>query len=200
MPFGLTNAPATFQCLMNSIFAAQMRKSVLIFMDDILVYSPTLESHIEHLKEVFQVLQQHKLYDKMSKCSFAQNQIEYLGHIISDKGVSTDPSKTAAMLAWPVPSSHTELRGFLGLTGYYRKFVQHYGILAKPLTSILQSKSFSWSEEAQKAFDKLKLAMSTTPVLALPDFSSPFVIETDACETGVGVVLSQHKSSYCLLQ
>jgi hypothetical protein len=131
MPFGLTNAPATFQCLMNAIFQQHMRRFVLIFMDDILVYSPTLESHVDHLEEVFSILQQHQLYAKKSKCSFATNQISYLGHIISDKGVATDPEKTASMIKWPVPSSHTKVRGFLGLTGYYRKFVKHYDILAK---------------------------------------------------------------------
>lgn len=156
IPFGLTNAPTTFQCLMNSIFAAQMRKSVLIFMDDILVYSPSLETHVEHLQEVFHILQQHQLFAKRSKCSFARNSIDYLGHIISDKAVATDPSMTVAMLSWPVPTSHTLLRGFLGLTGYYKKIVQHYGILAKPLTSLLQHKVFKWSEPAQSAFYKLR--------------------------------------------
>jgi hypothetical protein len=140
MPFGLTNAPATLQCLTNVVFYQHMRKFVLIFMDDILVYSPDLETHIDHIHQVFQVLQTHQLYAKRSKCSFAIKQIEYLGHIISNKGVSTDLTKTEAMVKWPTPNSHTDLRGFLGLTSYYRKFERKYGMLAKPLTSLLQHK------------------------------------------------------------
>jgi hypothetical protein len=191
MPFGLTNAPATFQCLMNAVFQEQMRKFVLIFMDDILVYSPTLETHVGHLQHVFHTLQNHQLYAKKSKCSFAVRQIEYLGHVISDKGVATDPSKTATMSKWHVPTSHTELRGFLGLTGYYRKFFRGYGIIAKPLTSILQQKQFCWSSAAQTSFGHLKTAMVSTPVLALPNFEETFVVETDACDQGIGAVLSQ---------
>ena len=175
---------------MNYVFEAQIRKYVLIFMDDILVYSKSFQEHLSHLSEVFQILTQHKLFAKLSKCSFAQNQIEYLGHIISDQGVATDPGKTSAMVQRPVPTSHTALRGFLGLTGYYRKLVKHYGILAKPLTLVLSNKAFVWIEDAQKAFDNLKQAMTSTPVLALPDFSQTFVIETDACDSGVGAVLS----------
>lgn len=142
MPFGLTNAPATFQCLMNAIFKQCMKKFVLIFMDDILVYSQTLEQHVVHLQEVFLILPKHQLYAKRSNCSFAVKHIEYLGHIILENGVSTDPANTTTMLSWPVPTSHIGLRGFWGLTGYHRKFVQHYGIIAMPLTTVLQHRQF----------------------------------------------------------
>lgn len=112
------------------------------------IYSPTLETHINHLIQVLDTLRAHKLYLKMSKCTFAQDSLEYLGHIISSKGVSTDPSKIAAMLQWPVPTSMTELRTFLGITGYYKKFVKNYGLLARPLTQLLRLKHFQWTDSA----------------------------------------------------
>jgi len=177
MPFGLTNAPATFQCIMNEVLAPFLMKFVMVFLDDILIYSPDFDTHLHHLQLVLEKLSEHKLYMKASKCSFAQTQLEYLGHIISDAGVATNLVKIEAMIKWPVPTTVTELRGFLGLTGYYRKFVHHYGLIAYPLTQLLRKKQFQWT---------------TTPVLALPNFAEQFIIETDASDIGIGAVLMQH--------
>jgi hypothetical protein len=126
--------PATLQCLMNYVFASFTRKFVLVFMDDILIYSRTIEDHVQHLRQVFQVLLAHKLYIMFSKYAFAQPQIEYLGHIIPHKGMTTNPTKIDVMVNWHVPTSLTDVRGFLDITRYYRKFIRDYGIITKPLT------------------------------------------------------------------
>ncbi|GAA0168268.1 hypothetical protein LIER_40529 [Lithospermum erythrorhizon] len=193
MPFGLSNAPATFQSIMNHVFGCYLRTFVLVFFDDILVYSKDIESHYAHLHKILLTLRIKKLFAKPSKCAFGKSYIEYLGHTISASGVQAYPSKIESMLAWPRPHNIKSLTGFLGLTGYYRKFVQNCAIMAKPLTNLLKKDSFLWTDEATKSFEALRVAMSSTPVLALPDFNLPFVVETDASSQGYEAVLMQEQ-------
>jgi hypothetical protein len=191
VPFGLTRAPGTFQDAMNTTLAPCLRQFVLVFFDDILIYSKTLEDHVRHIKQVFQLLSQDQWKVKLSKCVFAQREISYLGHVISQDGVATDPAKVSAISAWPTPSVK-ELRSFLGLAGYYRKFVRNFGIISQPLTALLKKHAlFVWTQDQVDSFSALKDALCHSLVLALPDFSKTFCIETDANGCGVGAVLLQ---------
>ncbi|XP_026453896.1 uncharacterized protein LOC113355284 [Papaver somniferum] len=192
MPFGLTNVPATFQSLMNTIFKPYLRKFILVFLDDILVYSESVEEHVLHLSQTLSLLRAHSLFANKKKCCFAQLQLDYLGHLITSQGFAVDPDKIVAMQTWPQPVNLKQLRVFLGLTGYYRRFVKGYGVLSKPLTDMLKKYYFVWSPLALQAFSTLKQAMISAPVIDLPNFSQPFTLETDACSTGVGEVLMQN--------
>lgn len=149
--------------------------------------------HLQHLWILFQLLTTHHLFLKLSKCSFAEPQITYLGHVITSKGVQVDSSKIVATLDWPQPNTIRDLCGFLGLTSYYRKFVSNYGIIATPLTVMLKKNLFQCTDASLHAFDALKQAMTTTTMLVLPDFEQLFVIECDASDSGVGAVLQHNK-------
>ena len=156
MAFGLTGAPGTFQGAMNCTLAPGLSKFVLVFFDDILIYSRTLAEHIDHLSQVLSWLHRDSWKLKLSKCSFAQRSVAYLGHVLSADGVATDPSKVQAIMAWPRPTTVRALRGFLGLAGYYCKFIWHFGIIAQPLTELLKKDApFVWTSSQQEAFTAL---------------------------------------------
>lgn len=186
------NAPSTFQSLMNDIFRPFLRKFVLVFFDDILMYIRSKEDHQHHLELLLKKLSEHQFFAYLKKCEFGKSVIGYLGHVVSADGVEVEQMKVQAMLEWQSPRNLRELRGFLGLTGYYRKFVVGYAHIARPLTELLKKDKFGWSLEVEEAFNNLKLAMTKPPVLALPNFDLPFVIVTDASGYGIGAVLLQN--------
>jgi hypothetical protein len=191
MPFGLSNAPATFQALMNDVLRPYLRKFVLVFFDDILIYSASWAEHLQHVGIVLETLQAHHLHLKRSKCSFGATSVAYLGHVISEGGVAMDADKVAAVASWPPPRSARGLRGFLGLAGYYRKFIKDFGLIAAPLTRLLRRDAFAWDDDATTAFHALKHALTTGPVLQMPDFAKLFVVDCDASGAGFGAVLHQ---------
>ena len=193
MPFGLTNATSTFQSRMNEVFQEVLRKFVLVFFDDILVCSPTRKVHWKLLESVFEILKENHLVVKKEKCSLAKEEVHCLGHIIFVGGVKADPEKIEAMRTWPQPKNVRELRGFLGLTGYYCRFVASYGQIARSLTELLKKGGFNWEQEVSEAFERLKQSITEAPVLALPDFEQEFVVECDESKHGVGVVLMQQE-------
>jgi hypothetical protein len=191
MPFGLCNAPSTFQSLMNHVFHPFLRHFFLAFFDDILIYRKTWTDHLSHVDQVLHLLSQHQLFLKQSKCAFGTSKVEYLGHLVGKYGVRVDPKKIEAMQDWPHPKTLKRLHGFLGLTGYYRKFVKNYGKIATPLTALLKRNSFTWTPATAQDFQTLNMAMCTTLVLTLPNFTKTFVLECDASGKGIGVVLMQ---------
>jgi len=192
LPFGLTNAPATFMTLMNSVFGSLLDKCVLIYIDDILIFSRTREQHLKDLRVVLEILRTHQLYAKLSKCEFMVDSVEFLGHIVSDQGISVDPHKVESVKKWPAPKNTSELRSFLGLATFYQKFVKGFSQIAAPLTELLRKENrFEWSGQHDTAFAELKEALTKAPVLLVPDPRKPFQMDTDASDFAVGAVISQ---------
>ncbi|WVZ70956.1 hypothetical protein U9M48_019585 [Paspalum notatum var. saurae] len=192
MSFGLTNAPAFFMYMMNSVFMNKLDKFVVVFLDDILIYSKDEKEHEEHLRIVLTRLREHKLYAKFSKCAFWLKEVGFLGHILSEKGVAVDPSKVECVLNWKQPETVTEIWSFLGLAGYYRRFIKDFSKTAKPMTSLTKKNArYSWSPNCEEAFQSLKKSLTTEPVLAQPDVTKPFEVYCDASGNGLGCVLMQ---------
>lgn len=192
LPFGLCNAPATFQRLMQFVLADRLYKSVIVFIDDILIYSNTEEDHLQNVEWVLSKLKQWQLYASIKKCEWMKDEVEFLGHKISAKGVSVLPGKIKAIVEWPELQNAKELRSFLGLAGYYRKFVEGFSRIAAPLTELTKDqRRWQWGEEQRSAFNTLKQALSSTPVLVRPDPEKPFTVTTDASGFAVGAVLTQ---------
>jgi hypothetical protein len=191
MPFGLCNAPSTFQSLMNHVFHPFLHHFVLVFFDDILIYRKTWTDHLAHVDRVLHILSRHQLFLKQSKYAFGASKFEYLGHLVGKDGIRVDPENIEAIKDWPHPKTLKILHGFLRLIGYYRMFVKNYGKIETLLTALLKKNSFTWTPTATQAFQTLKMAMCTTIILALLDFTKTFVLECDASGKGIGVVLMQ---------
>ena len=198
MPFGLTNAPATFQRLMENCLGDLHLNWCIIYLDDIIIYSKTPEEHVKRLEAVFKKLSKAGLKLKLSKCQFFKSEITYLGHIVSNEGIATDPKKIKVIQLWPRPETVTQVRKFTRLTNYYRKFIHNYAKVAKPLHQLvsgenakLKRTSVTWTVECEESFKKLKELCSNTPVLAYPNYMEKFKLYTDVSESGLGAVLTQ---------
>jgi hypothetical protein len=196
--FGLSNAPIVFMCLMNGVFRDYLDKFVIVFLDDILVYSKSEEEHEQHLRMVLEVPREHQLYSKLRKCLFYQEQIHYLGHVISKDGIVVDSEKIEAITEWSAPKNMTEVRSFMGLAGYYRRFIAGFSRIAHPITSLQKKeKKFQWREDCEKRFQQLKQLLTSAPILRIADPNKDFVVCTNVCNEGLGGVLSHNGFVIC---
>ncbi|KAK3508516.1 hypothetical protein QTP70_031804, partial [Hemibagrus guttatus] len=195
MPYGLANAPSVFQDFMHEVLRDFLHRFVLVYIDDILIYSRSMADHQRHVMEVLRRLRSHHLFLKAEKCLFHQPSVQFLGYVIDRSGVRMDETKVAAVRDWPRPTSVKELQRFLGFANFYRRFIRGYSSVTSPLTNLLRNKpkSLTWNPTALQAFDTLKQAFTTAPLLVHPDPERPFVVEVDASTTGVGAVLSQQQ-------
>ena len=191
MPFGLTNAPATFQRLMNTVFANELHKFIAIYLDDLNIYSSSFEEHPQHLQHVFNLLRKAGLKLNTKKCFFGQQQLQFLGHIISENGIQPDNDKVDKVKNFPRPKNVSELRGFIGLASYYRRFIKDFATIAAPLHKLLKKDTlYQWNPACQEAFATLKHKLISAPILIYPDFEKEFILFTDASYSGLGTVLA----------
>jgi RNase H-like domain found in reverse transcriptase/Reverse transcriptase (RNA-dependent DNA polymerase)/Integrase zinc binding domain/Retroviral aspartyl protease/Chromo (CHRromatin Organisation MOdifier) domain len=195
LPFGLTNAPSTFMALMNDVFHTYLDGFVVIYLDDILIYSSTLEEHLNHLRKILELLRQHKLYAKMSKCAFCLPKVEYLGHLLSDIGISVDKTKVDTIREWPIPRCKTDVQSFLGMVNFYRRFITSCARISRPLTQLTGNTPFKWDNATQDAFEQLKQVLCTAPVLRTFDPNLPIIVTTDASGFAIGAVLEQDETN-----
>ena len=195
MPFGLCNAGSTFQRLMDVVMRGLNFSILLVYLDDVIVYSKTVEEHLERLEKMFIRLREANLKVKPSKCYLLQSKVKFLGHVVSDAGVATDPEKVQAVVEWPRPENVHEVRSFLGLCSYYRRFVHGFAEVAGPLHAMTRKNCrFSWTaQECEESFEKLKKALTSSPVLAMPNDEGEYILDTDASDTSIGAVLSQRQ-------
>jgi hypothetical protein len=202
MSFGLTNAPAYFMKLMNKVFMKYLDRFVVVFIDNILIYSKNDSDHEEHLWMVLLKLWDSQLYVKFTKCEFWLDEVPFLGHIISKGGISVDPAKVTSIVGWKIPSTVSDVWSFLGLAGYYWRFIEGFSKIAKPMTSLLEKgKEFKWTWECQESFNQLRFKLMAAPVLIMPDLQKSFDIYCDASRQGLGCVLMQgHVITYTSCQ
>jgi hypothetical protein len=192
LTFGLTNAPATFQSVMNDMLRPYVGKFVVVYLDDILIFSKTAKEHLSHLRQVLQTLRENQFYANPKKCDFMKEEISFLGHQVSANGLKVDPEKVRAVADWRVPKDVHGVRSFLGLANYFRRFLQSHSKMVVPLTNLTRKdKCWEWTEECQEAFEKVKHALTNAPVLAPPELGKPFEMVLDASGVGLGAVLLQ---------
>jgi hypothetical protein len=192
MPFGLTNTPSTFMRLMNEVLRAFIGKFMVVYFDDILIYSKSYDAHLEYLRVVFNVLRDARLFCNLEKCTFCTDRVSFLGYVVTSQGIEVDEAKIFAITSWPLPTTVTQVRSFLGLAGYYRCFVQDFSTIAAPLHGLTKNGVlFLWGPAQQQAFDALKSKLTQAPFLQLPDFEKSFELECDASRIGIGGVLIQ---------
>ena len=192
MPFGLTNAPTAFMDLMHRVFQPYIDQFVVVFVDDILIYSQSEWEHEYHLRIVLLLLRNHQMYAKFSKCEFWLTDVRFLGHVVSTSGVSVDPEKVEVVMSWERPKSVFEIRSFLGLVGYYRRFIKDFSRIATPMTRLTRKEvKFEWDDRCEEAFQELKRRLTSAPILIVPDREQGYTVYCDASRAGLGCVLMQ---------